>query len=457
MGQGGKSTADDGGDVVIRGGETTVTGKNTGNVKIYPGLRGDAGSSSGGFFVYDTESTPSTLVALDELLFQVANTQVIDMEAATTVDITGTTGITMDGATVSIKALDTASATGGDSTMAAGKTTSSGAAGGDATLSGGASEHATSGVGGDVKVEGGTSNTLTGGAVSILSGSGTATSSGDIKVSKKDAGTAGISGSLIFSSGSASDGNSGSFAISTGNADAGGKGGAITVTVGDAAAGIGGGIALTSGKSTNDAGGAITITAGISTAAAGDALSLTAGSSSGGTGGAASLLGGDSSSGDGGAITLKGGTHGTGGTGGDVIIRAGGATTRGKVQVYKQLAAAASITCTGSVASYSRTCSVTSSALAIDLTFPGGTYSLAPDACQTITVTNTYLGAADIVMCFVGKRAGSMNTQGFPAVAVDTLSTGSYTISLCNADSSYSITENVDIYCVVYKTETTRL
>merc|ERR1711871_849768 len=446
MGQGGKSTADDGGDVVIRGGETTVTGKNTGNVKIYPGLRDDAGSSSGGFFVYDTESTPSTLVALDELLFQVANTQVIDMEAGTTVDITGTTGITMDGATVSIKALDTASATGGDSTMAAGKTTSSGAAGGDATISGGASEHATSGVGGDVKVEGGTSNTLTGGAVSILSGSGTATSSGDIKVSTKDAGTAGISGSLIFSSGSASDGNSGSFAISTGNADAGGKGGAITVTVGDAAAGIGGGIALTSGKSTNDAGGAITITAGISTAAAGGALSLTAGSSSGGTGGASSLLGGDSSSGDGGAITLKGGTSSS-----------GGATTRGKVQVYKQLAAAASITCTGSVASYSRTCSVTSSALAIDLTFPGGTYSLAPDACQTITVTNTYLGAADIVMCFVGKRAGSMNTQGFPAVAVDTLSTGSYTISLCNADSSYSITENVDIYCVVYKTETTRL
>merc|ERR1712070_779153 len=156
-------------------------------------------------------------------------------------------------------------------------------------------------------------------------------------------------------------------------------------------------------------------------------------------------------------VTIKGGTHGGGSTGGDVIIKAGGATTRGKVQVYKQLAAAASITCTGSVASYSRTCTVTSSALAIDLTFPGGSYSLAPDACQTITVTNTYLGAADIVMCFVGKRAGSMNTQGFPAVAVDTLSTGSYTISLCNADSSYSITENVDIYCVVYKTETTRL
>merc|ERR1712100_199161 len=179
-------------------------------------------------------------------------------------------------------------------------------------------------------------------------------------------------------------------------------------------------------------------------------------SSNAGAGGNALLQGGNGAT-NGGTVTIKGGTHGGGSTGGDVIIKAGGDTTRGKVQVYKQLAAAASIACTGSAASYSRTCTVTSSALAIDLTFPGGSYSLAPDACQTITVTNTFLGAADIVMCFVGKRAGSMNTQGFPAVAVDTLSAGSYTMSLCNADSSYSITENVDIYCVVYKTETTRL
>ena len=60
-------------------------------------------------------------------------------------------------------------------------------------------------------------------------------------------------------------------------------------------------------------------------------------------------------------------------------------------------------------------------------------------------------------MCFVGKRAGTMNTQGVPVVAVDTLSAGEYTMSVCNVDSSYSITENIDIYCVVYKTESTRL
>merc|ERR1740125_20027 len=110
----------------------------------------------------------------------------------------------MDGATVSIKALDTASATGGDSTMAAGKTTSTGQDGGDATISGGASTHAASGVGGDIKLEGGSSNTQTGGAVSILSGFGTATSSGEIKVKTKDSGASGISGSLVFSSGTAS-------------------------------------------------------------------------------------------------------------------------------------------------------------------------------------------------------------------------------------------------------------
>ena len=61
------------------------------------------------------------------------------------------------------------------------------------------------------------------------------------------------------------------------------------------------------------------------------------------------------------------------------------------------------------------------------------------------------------MMCFVGKRAGTMNTQGVPVVAVDTLNSASYTMSVCNVDSSYSITENIDIYCVVYKTESTRL
>merc|ERR1712167_559742 len=91
-------------------------------------------------------------------------------------------------------------------------------------------------------------------------------------------------------------------------------------------------------------------------------------SSNAGAGGNALLQGGNGAT-NGGTVTIKGGTHGGGSTGGDVIIKTGGDTTRGKVQVYKQLAAAASIACTGSAASYSRTCTVTSSALAIDLTF----------------------------------------------------------------------------------------
>jgi hypothetical protein len=277
--------------------------------------------------------------------------------------------------------------------------------------------------------------------------------------------------------------------MSTGNADSDGKAGLISLTVGDASVGNGGSILLTAGKSTAAAGGAVTITAGVSTAAAGGALTLAAGASSGGAGGATSLSSGDSSSGkggnldifagsssaggaggdltitggqgaannDGGSVTITGGTHGTGNTGGDVVIKAGPATTRGKVKVYHQLATVEDIACTGNAVAYSRTCTVTSNALSIDLRFPGGTYELDPDACQTVTVSDSFLEAADIVMCFIGKRAGTMNTQGVPVVAVDTLSGGSYTMSICNVDSSYSITENVDIYCVVYKTESTRL
>merc|ERR1711937_248205 len=312
-------------------------------------------------------------------------------------------------------------------------------------------------LGGNVQVFGGVGDANTGGHVSVVSGAGTSTSSGSITIKTPDAGVAGISGALVFSSGTTSSGSAGSLSIGSGHA-VGGKGGAITVTVGDGNVGTAGAISITAGKSTNTDGGAITITSGVSTAAAGGSLALAAGASNGGDGGALVLTGGTGAANNlGGGVSITGGTHGTSSTGGDVTIKAGGATNRGKVKVYKQLAAAVNIGCTGSVADWSRACTVTSNALAIDLTFPGGTYELSPDACQTVTVSNSYLEAADIVMCFVGKRAGTMTTHGFPGVSVDTLGTGSYTVSICNVDSSYSITENVDIYCVVHKTETTRL
>merc|ERR1711871_180481 len=287
---------------------------------------------------------------------------------------------------------------------------------------------------------------------------GTSTSSGSITIKTPDAGDAGISGALVFSSGTTSSGSSGSLSIGSGHA-VGGKGGAITVTVGDGNVGTAGAISITAGKSTNSDGGATSLVGGDSSSGAGGAVTISGGdSSNGGAGGALVLTGGTGAANNlGGGVSITGGTHGTSSTGGDVTIKAGGATNRGKVKVYKQLAAAVNIGCTGSVADWSRACTVTSNALAIDLTFPGGTYELSPDACQTVTVSNSYLEAADIVMCFVGKRAGTMTTQGIPVATVDTLGTGSYTVSICNVDSSYSITENVDIYCVVHKTESTRL
>merc|ERR1711904_390714 len=247
--------------------------------------------------------------------------------------------------------------------------------------------------------------------------------------------------------------------MSTGNAVSDGKGGRISLTVGDASVGVGGALTLIAGASSGGAGGATTLASGDSSNGKGGNLDIYAGaSSSGGAGGDLTITGGQgAANSDGGSVTITGGTHGTSGTGGDVVLRAGPATTRGKVKVYHQLADVQSIACTGNVVAYSRTCTVTSNALSVDLRFPGGTYALDPDACQTVTVTNSYLEASDIVMCFVGKRAGTMNTQGVPVVAVDTLNTGSYTMSVCNVDSSYSITENIDIYCVVYKTESTRL
>merc|ERR1711968_298969 len=135
----GQSNAHNGGHVNIRAGEATTSGKSTGNVNIYPGTRGNAGSTSGNVVIYDSESTPSQLLHIDELLVSIGNTQQIDMEAASTVDFTGTSAIVMDGGSVTIKALDQVSGNGGASSVTAGKTTASESDGGDTSVVGGAS------------------------------------------------------------------------------------------------------------------------------------------------------------------------------------------------------------------------------------------------------------------------------------------------------------------------------
>ena len=65
----------------------------------------------------------------------------------------------------------------------------------------------TSGFGGSLQGYAGRSTVNTGGAVSLASGEGTATTSGAITNRGINAGTGGLSGVLVFSSGSASSGN----------------------------------------------------------------------------------------------------------------------------------------------------------------------------------------------------------------------------------------------------------
>ena len=63
------------------------------------------------------------------------------------------------------------------------------------------------------------------------SGEGAATSSGDVFLRTANAGTSGVSGMLVFSSGTSSGGASGDVLIGSGAAT-GGTGGAVSVTVG---------------------------------------------------------------------------------------------------------------------------------------------------------------------------------------------------------------------------------
>ena len=61
----------------------------------------------------------------------------------------------------------------------------------------------------------------TGGALSLSTGEGTSTSSGAITIRSINSGTSGVSGMLIFSTGSAKTGNSGAIEVGVGVATAG--------------------------------------------------------------------------------------------------------------------------------------------------------------------------------------------------------------------------------------------
>jgi len=85
-----------------------------------------------------------------------------------------------------------------------------------------------------------------------------------VTIRSMNAGTKGVSGALVFSSGTSSSGNTGAIYIGTGAAT-GGRGGAITIAVGTGASGAGGDLILAAGGSSAAVGGSVYIKPGVST------------------------------------------------------------------------------------------------------------------------------------------------------------------------------------------------
>ena len=67
--------------------------------------------------------------------------------------------------------------------------------------------------------------------MSLASGAGTATSTGDVRIKTPNSGANGATGRLYFSTGNAQSGSSGSITMSTGSATT-GRGGSIKFSVG---------------------------------------------------------------------------------------------------------------------------------------------------------------------------------------------------------------------------------
>ena len=97
-----------------------------------------------------------------------------------------------------------------------------------------------------------------GGALSLESGEGTATSSGVISIRTANAGGTGVSGRLVFSSGSAKRRQQRRSYVGSGAAT-GGRGGMVSISVGSGTSGSGGAVSVLSGRSTVTTGGALSL------------------------------------------------------------------------------------------------------------------------------------------------------------------------------------------------------
>merc|ERR1711871_1894559 len=125
---------------------------------------------------------------------------------------------------------------------------------------------ASTGVGGDLILSSGSSADNRGGKVDIKSGYGSTKSSGDMLLHTANAGTGGITGKIVMSSGVSTQGNSGALYIGSGTA-ASGRAGSIFVTVGSGNSGSGGDLTLSSGDTTHSTkvGGSVYIGSGTGT------------------------------------------------------------------------------------------------------------------------------------------------------------------------------------------------
>merc|ERR1719387_1712694 len=113
--------------------------------------------------------------------------------------------------------------------------------------------------------------------ISMLSGTSTATTSGQIYIRTPNAAdtanSKGVSGALVFSSGVSSSGASGSISIGTGTA-ANGEGGDISVNVGTSSTNAGGALTIGAGSTSAQAnGGNVGIESGSTTSTDGASTS----------------------------------------------------------------------------------------------------------------------------------------------------------------------------------------
>lgn len=169
----------------------------------------------------------------------------------------------------------------------------------------------------------------TGGNLYFHSGASVATSSGNVNMSTPNAGKAGISGSMFFSTGTTSSGSSGKVEIKSGVSTS-GTGGDLAFYVGTGDSGNGGNLTLVSGETSAQraVGGFINVTAGSgskmgTSGGIGGSVLIAGGLAGGLTGGSIELTSGYGRLTTSGSIKLITSNAGATGVSGNILVRTG--------------------------------------------------------------------------------------------------------------------------------------